>query len=185
MAGATEENRAFDALLAARSPEALDYLYQFAPRLERVLSQKFGAGIPEEDIKDIVCDTLIRAVETGDRFDRRRARLLTWLNTLAHYEALDFLRRHPRTISLDQLVSDIPVVAPEQTEGDHEPGPQLMRALRRLPQRRSRVLLMYYFERYSTAEIAGQLHISTAAVKSHLSHARSDLRLALAGERRR
>ena len=139
-------------------------------------------GIPLEDIKDIICDTLLRAVETGDRFDPARAALLTWLNTLPHYEALDFLCRHPRTISLDQLAPDIAMAGSEQREDDRGPSPQLAQALRPLPPQRTRVLLMYYLERCSAVEIADGLQISTAAVKAHLSHARNDLRLALLGE---
>ncbi len=84
----------FHELLAACEPAALEYLYQYAPRLELALRRKFGAIIAPEDIKDIVRDGLIRALRTGDRFDPDVATITTWLNTLVHYEALEFLRRN-------------------------------------------------------------------------------------------
>ncbi len=169
-------------LLAVGDPAALEYLYQYAPRLERTLQRRFGDVIAPEDIKDIVRDGLIRALRTGHRFDPDRAQITTWLNTLTHYEALDFLRRNLAAVSLEVVPQREPTPQQESQVEEQEPSALIARILEQLPTQRAAILRMHYYEGRSHAEIAQLLQISPGAVKSHLSHARSDIRRELAGE---
>jgi RNA polymerase sigma-70 factor, ECF subfamily len=171
-------------LLAARDAEALEYLYAYAPRLERALKATFDQKISIEDIKDIVRDGLIRAFLAGDRFDPQRAKLTTWLNMHVHYQALDFLRRNMNATTLEHTPEA--TLKEERAVGEaiEEPTSRIAHILQRLPSRRARVLVLHYYELYSSAEIARLLHISPDTVKAHLSNGRSDLRRELAEEYR-
>lgn len=170
------ESATLQRLLAERDPAALEYLYQYAPRLERALGRKFGAVIAPEDIKDIVRDGLIRALRTGDRFDPGIAQITIWLNTLVHYEALEFLRRNLAVMPLEFVKQS--ELKPQHANhvAQQQPSPTIEHILQHLPKRRAAILRMHYYEGRSYAEIAQMLKITQAAVKSHLSHARSDIR---------
>ncbi len=184
MATAADATARFHELLAACEPAALEYLYQYAPRLELALRRKFGAIIAPEDIKDIVRDGLIRALRTGDRFDPGVAKITTWLNTLVHYEALEFLRRNLGVMSLE-CVNQGEIKSPHQHRAaDQRPSPAIEHILQRLPKQRATILRMHYYEGRSYEEIARLLEITQATVKSHLSNARNDIRKELDADRR-
>ena len=163
-------------LLAAHDPAALEYLYPYARLLEVVLQRRFGDLIAADDRQDIVADALLHAYETGQRFDPARSSIKTWMIMLAVYQAREFLRRHDaRSIPLD-LVDPVVLPTEHAVPAAPHPGVTLQRLLAQLPARRAHILELYYYEEQPMTEIAARLHISVAAVKSHLSHARSDLR---------
>lgn len=166
-------------LLTAHDPAALEYLYQYAPRLERTLQRRFGTMIDHEDLKDIVRDALLRALRTGERFDPQTALLTTWLNTLAHYEALSFLRTHTNLIAqtirvelVDQSVGE----RAQQHGDDQAPSGMMQQVLQELPAQQATMVRQHYYEARSYTEIAQLHHVHEATVKSQLSRARSSLR---------
>ncbi len=167
--------------LREHHPAALEHLYDYAPRLERALQWRFGAVIAREDLQDIVSDTLIRAWQTGERFDPHAATLATWLTTLAHYEALSFLRTHTNLIDptaraalVEQCVAEL-----DQHVEDQGPSAQMAQLLEALPAQQAVMLRQHYYEGYPYDEIARLHQVREVTVKSQLSRARSTLRTRL------
>jgi RNA polymerase sigma factor (sigma-70 family) len=172
-------------LLAKRDPAALEHLYQYARLLEIVLYRRFGRRFSPEDREDIVADALIHAWQTGDRFDPRLSSLKTWLIMLVTYQARAFLRRNGGYdhVPLDEVAEGI--AAPDHISHEdrqHHPSDTMARVLARLSARRAKVLEMYYYDRQAIVEIAHELQITEATVRSHLCLARSSLRRELEAE---
>lgn len=172
-------------MLAQHDPGALEMLYQYARLLEVVLYHEFDTRISEEDRKDIVADTLVRAWETGARFDPRLSSLKTWLIMRATYEARNFLRKNFKQDKILRLEDSEEVPAPElsvQPCDRQYPSERIARILALLPARRAKILELYYYGGYPVAEISRMLQISEGGVRSHLSHARASLRQELEAE---
>lgn len=165
-------------LLQARDPRALDILARYERRLEVVLQRKFKPYIAHEDIEDIVADTLLHAYKIGERFDPHLAHVFTWLSVLAHYKALDFLRRRAilSDVDLDDVANQVAVqIETVPPTGGEQPSPAIDQVLQRLSPRRAKVIRLHYYEGLSFEEIAELLNISPGGVRSLLSRARADL----------
>lgn len=177
---ATRE-RELTELLHRGDPAALELLADYGCRIESILTRKFGAFIAKEDLRDIAAETLLRAFQTGRRYDRQRTRLITWLSVIGHYLALQFLRKHRflNERTLDQ-VADCMAEQIEAQDGtpqaSEQPSPAIEALLQRLSPRRARVIRMHYYDGLSIEQIADLLNISPGGVRSHLSRAHKDLR---------
>lgn len=172
-------------LLQERNPAALQQLYEFGPRLELSVQRKFGSFISHEDIQDIVADALVRAYQTGDRFDPAQSRLTTWLNQLVHYEALTFLRKRRMLDgrSPDDLEGQL-VAVMEQQPSRHlfTPSSRLAPLLQRLPDGYAEVLLRYYYDGLNEERIAELFETTPRAIRTRLSRARRRLRALIDAE---
>lgn len=127
--------------------------------------------------EDAVQETFIRAYRALDGF-REEASEKTWLtritvNICKNMRREPWLRFAHRRVSL----TAIPDVTLPQREADRA----LLEEIFSLPDREKDVVLMYYYQRMTVAEIAGALHISGAAVSKRLRRARERLRIELEG----
>ena len=179
-----EETTAFHRLLTVQDASAMEYLYRYSRYLEIVLHHKFGEHIDGEDRKDIVADTLLHAWETRDRFDPHRSSLRCWLAMIVVFKAREFLRRNGmgRYIRLDQMDTEVLTLEDQPQAEQPSLGIAIKQLLEQLPARRALVMKMHYNEGRPIQEIARLLHISEAAVASHLSQGRASLRRALVAE---
>lgn len=139
-----------------------------------------AARIGTEDVDDAVQEIFLRAyrglcrLEDGSKF---RA----YLCQIARNHCIDRLRSRlgNQTVSLDEVALE-----PADPRGqDDDPSrterlQQLRREVGRLPESQREVLLLFYFERLSYADMAAALGITEAAVNQRLSRARQRLRTA-------
>jgi RNA polymerase sigma-70 factor (ECF subfamily) len=124
--------------------------------------------------EDITQETFLRAYR-GLHALREMAAAKGWLLTIARHEYLRWIRKS------SELSSEFEV---DEADGKNhtlqlEQQDWLMQALDRLPTEFRVVLLMYYFEQRSYAEIANDLDIPLGTVMSRLSRARQHLRNSL------
>lgn len=165
--------------LAEGNPNAFYGLSEYTPRLAAILSKKFGALIPQEDIKDIVSDTLIEAFKKGARYNPQIAGLFTWLNTIAHYQALAFLRTRSFTDeTLDEVANQLagPDLQLQVTYDDEVPSLVMERLLQKLPNRQAQAIRLHYYRRLSMDQIAELMGIGLSTARSTLTRARKHLR---------
>jgi RNA polymerase sigma-70 factor (ECF subfamily) len=177
--GAQDNRYEIARLLQAGDPQALDRLFEYAPRLEYGLIRKFGAFLAQEDIEDLVMDGIINAFEMGNRYEPTLSSVATWLNRRVHYEALTFLRKRQHISS--QCLDDLGHRLAEQLEtGDQreseQPSDWMDNHLQQLTPSRESVVRLFYYEGFTIEQIAKMLGISTGAVQVHLHRARGDLR---------
>jgi RNA polymerase sigma factor (sigma-70 family) len=166
-------------LLRNHNPVALEFLTQYAPLMERVLARKFKDIAALNEIEDIVCQGIMRAFRTGERYSEDIGRIETWLITLAHWEAIDFLRgrNYLDTQSFDELIYNIAVesVADDTTIND-VPSKDIEDVLQLLRPRASDIIREFYYKGLTLEEMGEKYQIKPASVKVAISRALADMR---------
>lgn len=126
--------------------------------------------------EDAVQDTFLKAMGAWSRF-REAGAEGAFLTRIAVNICRDYLRSpwHRRRASM-----------PEESALPPAPGPEpeddtLIRTVMDLPRKYREVVVLYYYQEYSTSEIAGLLGLSVSGVTVRLSRARRMLRQRLEG----
>lgn len=125
------------------------------------------------DTEDMVQETFLRLLSSGQTFENDRHEK-AWLIVTASNLCKDSLKRWwRRTEPLEDHSATL--AAPESPDGS------LTEAILKLPTKYKDVVYLYYYEGYSTAEIAAHLGCPQTTVRSHLLRARKQLQALLGG----
>ncbi len=128
--------------------------------------------------EDLVQETMLRAWKAQDSL-KDEAAAKPWLLTIIRREyARSFERKRLPTVDIDELITQ---EEPELGTFENPELEELRAAMFKLPQDYREPLVLQVLMGYSTAEIAAQLDLTTAAVLTRLFRARKQLR-ALCGE---
>jgi RNA polymerase sigma-70 factor (ECF subfamily) len=128
--------------------------------------------------EDVVQETLLRAWKAQDSLQDEKA-AKPWLLTIIRREyARTFERKRLPTVDLDSLVAS---EEPSLGTADEQNLEELRLAIFKLPDEYREPLVLQVLMGFTTAEIAEQLNLSTAAVLTRLFRARRQLR-GLCGE---
>ena len=126
------------------------------------------------DTEDMVQETFLRLLSSGVVFvseEHEKA----WLIVTASNLCKDTMKKWwRRTEDIDDPALGLQQ-PPFEIDG-------VLDAIMRLPADQKCAVYMYYYEGYSTAEIAGYLHCPQATVRSRLSRARKTLKRKLGGD---
>ncbi len=126
------------------------------------------------DAEDMVQETFLRLLRCGVGFvseEHEKA----WLIVTASNVCRDTLKKWWRkTESIDD-----PALALQQPPFEID---EVLSAIMTLPTDQKTAVYMYYYESYTTAEIADYLQCSRATVRSRLSRARKTLKYKLGGD---
>jgi len=143
--------------------------------------------------EDLAQDTFVRAFTHLDSY-KTELKFSSWLFRIAHYAAIDHLRRrHPETLSLDgdpnaasveeAAAGAIAVADPTASPLDQvlaaELGAQLEAAIAQLRPSYRTCVVLRYVEELSYEEIAQTLDLPIGTVKTHLHRARLELQALL------
>ena len=173
------------ALLATRLAEHIDYLRRFARSRMR-----------DEDLaEEAVQETLLAALESGDRF-AARAKLRTWLTGILLHKihdefrrgAREGLHRHARDDGTDAAQGPIeesiasPEGGPDHAVHCRELRAAIDRALAALPPRQKEAFLLKEVSGLETEQLQRLLGVSTGNVWVLLHRARTHLQAALSRE---
>ena len=124
----------------------------------------------EFDAEDVMSDTVIKAYENKGTI-RDATRFKAWIMTILSNEAKTLLRKRSRVVLTDDL-EPTGVSQDMQNEKDHE----LWDIVMNMDEKYSKIVVLYYYLRFSVKEIGKILHLSQGAVKTRLSRAREELR---------
>jgi RNA polymerase sigma-70 factor, ECF subfamily len=128
--------------------------------------------------EDVVQETMLRAWKARDSLKDESAAKPWFLTIVRREYARSFERKRLVTVDVDELIAkEEPMLAASQ---DQELA-ELRAALFKLPEEYREPLVMQVLMGYSTAEIAAELGLSSAAVLTRLFRGRKQLR-ALCGE---
>ena len=124
--------------------------------------------------EDVVQETMLRAWRASDSLQDESA-AKPWLLTIVRREyARSFERKRLATVDIDELViGEEPGLAADEDAAEIQ---ELRRAILQLPEEYREPLMLQVVMGCSTAEIAAQLGLSTAAVLTRLFRARKRLR---------
>lgn len=125
------------------------------------------------ETEDMVQETFLRLMSRGKRFENERHEK-AWLIVTASNLCKDSLKkwwRKNEALDENPEIASLPVT-------DHNP---VLEAILELRKEYKVPIYMYYYEGYSTAEIAGYLKIPHATVRSRLSRGRKQLKSMLGG----
>lgn len=132
----------------------------------------FMKNIP--DTEDMVQETFLRLMNSANSFmseEHEKAWLIVTASNLCR-DTLKKWWRHVENIEDPSLGLKQP---PFEIDG-------VLDAILKLPADQKTAVYMYYYEGYSTAEIAEYLHCPHATVRSRLSRARKTLKRKLGGD---
>ncbi|MEZ5658298.1 MAG: sigma-70 family RNA polymerase sigma factor [Burkholderiaceae bacterium] len=156
----------------------------FAPRIKGYLMRQ---GASEALADEITQETMVVLWRRAASFDPARARLSTWLFTIARNLRIDHLRRAAaqpdagdETWDADQFPADAGL-APEALALAAERERKVRAALARLPAEQAQVLRLSFFEDRPQSQIARELGIPLGTVKSRVRLAVGQLRRFLDG----
>lgn len=176
--------------LAARSGVSAAFVELSRRHSERIRLRAYRILGNWEDAEDVLQDSLLRAFKHLGQF-RGTCSFSTWLTRIAINSALMELRRRRvrLEISYDRIADSTgtteswefpdPSPSPERLCGNRETEVLLRGAILRLPWRYQTVAERYHTKECSTNEIAQDMGISVAAVKSRLYRSRRKLRVSL------
>ena len=124
------------------------------------------------DTEDMVQETFLRLLSTGKEFENERHEK-AWLIVTASNLCKDALKKWWRK---SENIDDYLDIAEEPKQEDG-----VLENILQLPNDYKDAVYMYYYEGYSTVEIAQHLKCPEATVRSRLSRARSQLQSMMGG----
>lgn len=128
------------------------------------------------DTEDIVQETFLKLLSSKKEFEsesHEKAWLIVTASNLCKDSLKHWWRNHE---DIDELQS-IPLERPDEHD-------EILEAILELPYDYKTVIYMYYYEGYSTAEIAKYLKCPHSTVRNRLSRARAILKNSVRGELR-
>jgi len=135
----------------------------------------------EQDAEDVVQETFLRAFRRIHRYDAR-ARVSSWLYTIASNYAVDLLRRRKRwrTTEVEPTEQQAPLRSaapgPEQAAFGGQIGERVAQAMGDLSPRERIAFTLRHYEGLSINEIGRVMGIGTSATKNHIFRAVRKLR---------
>lgn len=167
--------------VAENDPESVTQLYdRFASLVYRLA---FQAMPTRADAEDAVQEIFVRLWRTADRYDPKRAALVTWVMLISRRHLVDRLRRtkaRVKAMSLDDRQSSD---SGEQLQPDAglsleetERFGELMRRVNKLPELQKTVVTRAYLGGQTLRQIGEELNTPIGTIKSALSRALVRLR---------
>ena len=170
--------------LSSDRPSFAALFRHFAPRIKGYLMR---SGCIEALAEELTQETMVVLWRRAASFDPARARLSTWVFTIARNLRIDLHRRGGSQSppeepgwQADQQPADLQL-APDQQALAAQRERSVRGALAALPAEQVQVLMLSYFEEQPHARIAEALGIPLGTVKSRIRLAVAQLRRRLEG----
>lgn len=120
-----------------------------------------------EDAEDLVGEVFLYCYSHYDDYDPEKSSVTTWLYLIVNSRVKNYYRDHVTYAeyeSVSEVMQDesIDLDAGVYLEQLHS---FLMKAIKKLPDRQQKIIMMRYFQNYSASEIAVRLNISPGNVR--------------------
>ncbi len=164
--------------VAAGDEDAMAELYdRFGALVFKVSRQLMPSRAEAEDA---VQEVFVRLWRTADRYDPRRAKLVTWVMLITRRHLIDRIRRSSVRPDTSTLEGDPPRSTtdrtPEDKPQDAERNAELLSRIAELPELQKTVIERAYLQGFTLREISEQLDAPLGTVKSALSRGLNRLR---------
>ena len=125
------------------------------------------------EAEDAVQEVFVRLWKTADRFDPRKAKLVTWVMLITRRHLIDRIRRKTVRPKQQEFTEHHEVSATDTTLQSntllHERNALLWKTLQTLPEMQRTVIERAYFHGFTLREVSKQLNTPLGTVKSALS----------------
>ena len=132
------------------------------------------------EAEDAVQEVFVRLWQTADRYDPRRAKLVTWVMLIARRHLIDRLRRNAVRGTASSYQADGSAGQldnrPDQKPQEDERNHSLLQRIKELPELQRVVIERAYLHGYTLREVSEQLEAPLGTVKSALSRGLARLR---------
>ena len=165
--------------VASGEEAALAELYdRFGALVFKAARQVLNSRAEAEDASQ---EIFVRLWKTADRFDPRRARLVTWVMLIARRHLIDKLRRkvaRPEVLGLESENEGafMPTGGESPLPVAHEGNAALQARIQELPALQREVIERTYLHGFTLREVSEQLNAPLGTVKSALSRGLARLR---------
>ena len=140
-------------------------------------------GLKEHEAEDVASETFLAAYKAIGRYSGR-AKISTWLWTIAYRQGINYLRKNGKQRQLesepDEQVSDSREQGPAAAMQGRETEKIVWEAVERLPRLWAMAVILFYREEKSIADIAKIMQIRENTVKTYLFRGRDRLKQMLA-----
>ncbi|GAB4442178.1 MAG: hypothetical protein OHK0015_40480 [Chloroflexi bacterium OHK40] len=160
---------------------AIAMLYTYHARIQRsVRGSAYGRFLSPEDLEDIASNTILRAVETGSRYNPELSRVSRWLNVQAYWVTTELVldRKALDTRSRDDLAAQSwsEIVDADDEAENPQLRERLTQALNVLTPQQRLVVVRHAVDGMPLNAIADELGMNDATVRSHHHRALKRLR---------
>jgi RNA polymerase sigma-70 factor (ECF subfamily) len=175
----TDEEWILMSRVASGDEAAISELYErFGALVFKAARQVLSSRAEAEDASQ---EIFVRLWKTADRFDPRRARLVTWVMLIARRHLIDRLRRkvaRPEVLGLETENEGvfIPEGSTKEPVVPMELNPALEARIQELPALQREVIERTYKRGFTLREVSEQLNAPLGTVKSALSRGLARLR---------
>ena len=157
--------------VALGEEDAINELYDRFGGLVFKIAIQFLSNNAEAE--DAVQEVFVRLWKTADRFDPRKAKLVTWVMLITRRHLIDRIRRktvRPKSYELGEQHDISATDAPETSNMLlDERNAALWKALQTLPEMQRTVIERAYFHGFTLREVRLQINAPLGTVKSALS----------------
>jgi RNA polymerase sigma-70 factor (ECF subfamily) len=131
------------------------------------------------EAEDAVQDTFIKVWQNARQWQPGKARVTTWLHTIAHNVCIDKLRkaRHFSEVDMTELSSVTP--GPQETMTLSSEAAIVFNSLGLLPEKQRSAIVLCHYQGFSNRDAAEILDCSVDALESLLARARRKLKQTL------
>ena len=165
--------------LANQSPQAQQQLLRLYGRM--VFAQIVRMVTRQEDAEEIYQDVFVKVFGNIASYNESEALLSTWINRIAYYESISFLRKKKdKLMYVDDRAVNFDSILEEQVDdaldnGDEQTIFLIERALKFIPPSEQAIVTMFYFDDMSIKDIAYITESTSTAVAQRLSRTRKKL----------
>ncbi len=164
--------------VAIGEEDAIAELYDRFGALVFKLSIQFLSSNAEAE--DAVQEIFVRLWKTADRFDPRKAKLVTWVMLITRRLLIDHIRRKTARPKSFELSEQHQVSETEEAKQSnillHERNAAIWKAIQALPEMQRTVIERAYFQGFTLREVSLQIEAPLGTVKSALSRGLLQLR---------
>ncbi len=160
--------------LRAHRPKAMEQvLMQYSAYVYTVVRGRACGLLPPEDLEEIVSDVFLALWAHPERVTPGKLR--SWLGAAARNKTIDRLRRHTPNLSVEEDAIELDDTLWMEL-AERERAAMVREAVSTLCPQDRELFVRYYELGQSTAEIAHQMNLSRAAVKTRLHRGRKQLK---------
>ena len=144
---------------------------------KRLYWQVRNIVVRHEDADDVLQETFIKIYQNIDKF-KGQSKLYSWMYQIATNEALAFIKKQSKTLSIDENAyynKQIATLSSDNFFNGETIALKLKQAIATLPEKQRLVFNMRYFQEMKYDEISEILETSVGALKASYHHAKEKI----------